>query len=77
MSEHWPDRGEEPDLTTVAHDDLLLDVLGGGGGWEVDVDGLTAMLAAWRADLTADEENADVTGIHGLYGRTDVCFRSR
>ena len=61
MSERWPDGGEEPDLTTVAHDDLLLDVLGEGGGWAADVDGLTAMLAAWRADLTVDEENADVT----------------
>ncbi|MEU4479012.1 hypothetical protein AB0F68_13230 [Micromonospora sp. NPDC023966] len=72
MSEHWPDGGEEPDLTTVAHDDLLLDVLGGGGEWQADADGLTAMLATWRADLTADEEHADVTGTHGLYGRTDV-----
>ncbi|NES27969.1 hypothetical protein GCE86_09605 [Micromonospora terminaliae] len=72
MSEHWPDGGEEPDLTTIAHDDLLLDVLGGGGGWEADADGLTAMLAAWRADLTADEENTDVTGAHGLHSRTAV-----
>ncbi|WP_225853501.1 hypothetical protein [Micromonospora sp. AMSO31t] len=74
MSERWPDGGEDPDLTTVAHDDLLLDVLGGGGGWEADVDGLTAMLAAWRADLTADEENADMTGTHGLHSRTDVHY---
>jgi hypothetical protein len=72
MSERWPDGGEELDLTTVAHDDLLLDVLGGGGGREADVDSLTPMLAAWRADVTADEEDADVTGIHVLYGRTDV-----
>ncbi|MET7966289.1 hypothetical protein [Micromonospora sp. NPDC005305] len=74
MSEHWPDGGEEPDLTTIAHDDLLLDMLGGGGAWVADVDDLTAMLAAWRADLTGDEENADATGAHGLYGRTDVRY---
>lgn len=55
MSPHWPAGGEEPDLTTVAYHDLLLDVVGGGGAWEADADSLTAMLAAWRADPTADE----------------------
>ncbi|MGK5444723.1 anti-sigma-D factor RsdA [Micromonospora sp. URMC 105] len=59
MSRHEPDGGEELDLTTVTRDDLLLDALGRGEEG-ADGDELAAMLAAWRADVTAD---ADDTGL--------------
>ncbi|MGC5019293.1 anti-sigma-D factor RsdA [Micromonospora sp. DT47] len=71
MSERWPDGGEELDLTTVAHDDLLLDALG-RGETETDADGLPAMLAAWRADVVADETDADVDGTEVLAVGTGV-----
>ncbi|MCO1594524.1 anti-sigma-D factor RsdA [Micromonospora sp. RHAY321] len=54
MSEPRPDGGEELDLAGINRDDLLLDALG-RGEHEADADGLAAMLAAWRADITADQ----------------------
>ncbi|MBQ0893743.1 hypothetical protein KBX37_11645, partial [Micromonospora sp. U56] len=55
MTRHEPDSGEQLDLGTVTRDDLLLDALGRGEEG-ADGDDLAAMLAAWRADLTADVE---------------------
>ncbi|MEO3779403.1 anti-sigma-D factor RsdA [Micromonospora sp. B11E3] len=53
MTEHGSDGGGQPELATVARDDLLLDALGRGEE-PTDGDALAAMLAAWRADLLAD-----------------------
>ncbi|SCF07103.1 Anti-sigma-D factor RsdA to sigma factor binding region [Micromonospora coriariae] len=61
MSEPRPDGGEEVDLAAIHSDDLLLDALG-RGEQEADADGLTAMLAAWRADVTADQADTVVDG---------------
>ncbi|NYF59251.1 anti-sigma-D factor RsdA [Micromonospora purpureochromogenes] len=58
MTGHEPDSGEQLDLGTVTRDDLLLDALGRGDEG-TDGDDLAAMLAAWRADVTAD---VDETG---------------
>ncbi|MER6594493.1 anti-sigma-D factor RsdA, partial [Micromonospora purpureochromogenes] len=55
MTRHEPDSGEQLDLGTVTRDDLLLDALGRGEEG-ADGDDLAAMLAAWRADVTADVE---------------------
>ncbi|SCG40594.1 anti-sigma-D factor RsdA [Micromonospora coxensis] len=59
MSERWRGDGEELDLATVTHDDLLLDALGQGTD-QPDGDDLGVMLAAWRDDLGAgvDEDAA-------------------
>ncbi|MEV4656884.1 anti-sigma-D factor RsdA [Micromonospora sp. NPDC049301] len=61
MSEPRPDGGEDMDLAAIHRDDLLLDALG-RDEQEADADGLTAMLAAWRADLTTDEPATVVDG---------------
>ncbi|WP_328415623.1 hypothetical protein OG470_23885 [Micromonospora sp. NBC_00389] len=61
MSEPRPDGGEELDLAAIDHDDLLLAALG-RGEQVADADGLTAMLAAWRADVTADLPDTVVDG---------------
>ncbi|MFC4147367.1 anti-sigma-D factor RsdA [Micromonospora mangrovi] len=56
MSERWPDGGgEELDPGVIAHDDLLLDALGRGGP-VVEPDDVTALLAAWHADVTAGDD---------------------
>jgi uncharacterized membrane protein YgcG len=50
---------EQPvDLGAVARDDALLDALGRGAE-HPPADEFAAMLATWRADLTADEDVAD------------------
>ncbi|MET8361322.1 anti-sigma-D factor RsdA [Micromonospora sp. NPDC005171] len=61
MSEPRPDDGEAVDLAAIHRDDLLLDALG-RGEQEDDADGLTAMLAAWRADFTTDQPATVVDG---------------
>ncbi|MGI5520258.1 anti-sigma-D factor RsdA [Micromonospora sp. CA-259024] len=61
MSEPRPDGGEDVDLAAIHRDDLLLDALG-RGEQEDDADGLTAMLAAWRADLSTDQPATVVDG---------------
>ncbi|MFF0365856.1 anti-sigma-D factor RsdA [Micromonospora sp. NPDC005087] len=61
MSEPRPDGGEDLDLAAIDRDDLLLDALG-RGEQEADADGLTAMLAAWRADVTPDQPDTVVDG---------------
>ncbi|WP_319460164.1 anti-sigma-D factor RsdA [Micromonospora sp. RTP1Z1] len=54
MSERTPGGGEEAmDLDVIARDDLLLDALARGEDAPTD-DVVAAMLAAWRADVTAD-----------------------
>ncbi|SIM81936.1 anti-sigma-D factor RsdA [Micromonospora cremea] len=61
MSEPRADGGEDVDLAAIHRDDLLLDALG-RGEQEADADGLTAMLAAWRAELTADQPDTVADG---------------
>ncbi|MBQ0905097.1 anti-sigma-D factor RsdA [Micromonospora sp. U21] len=61
MSEPRPDGGEEVDLAAIHRDDLLLDALG-RGEQEADADDLTTMLAAWRADVAADQPDTVVGG---------------
>ncbi|MBM0258429.1 hypothetical protein, partial [Micromonospora sp. 4G55] len=58
MTGHEPDGATQLDLGTITRDDLLLDVLMRGEEG-ADADDLAALLAAWRADVTAD---ADDTG---------------
>lgn len=54
---------EQPvDLGAVARDDALLDALGRGSQQPPD-DEFATMLAAWRADLSTDEEVADPTPV--------------
>ncbi|SCG70638.1 anti-sigma-D factor RsdA [Micromonospora halophytica] len=62
MSERRRGDGEELDLATVTHDDLLLDALGRGGD-QPDGDDVSAMLAAWRDDLNA-EDGTGTPGVH-------------
>ncbi|WP_446209705.1 anti-sigma-D factor RsdA [Micromonospora sp. IBSANI012] len=61
MTGHEPDSGAQLDLGTVTRDDLLLDALGRGEEG-TDGDDLAAMLATWRADLTADVDETAASG---------------
>ncbi|MEV1289140.1 anti-sigma-D factor RsdA [Micromonospora sp. NPDC049679] len=64
MSENQPTRREPSiDLATITADDLLLDALAAGALHPGDDapagDDMTAMLAAWRAEISADEPSAE------------------
>ncbi|GAB3184734.1 anti-sigma-D factor RsdA-like protein [Micromonospora palomenae] len=74
MTRHEPDSGEQLDLGTVTRDDLLLDALGRGEEG-TDGDDLAALLAAWRADVTADvDETGTSSGL--LVAGTDAGRRA-
>ncbi|MFG3422639.1 anti-sigma-D factor RsdA [Micromonospora sp. NPDC049460] len=58
MSEHSGDGREELDLATIARDDQLLDALGRGEPGPAG-DDLAAMLAAWRTEVYAVDDDDD------------------